>query len=45
MRQPAIVRVEHDEHTPTWRTLERLASAMDATVVVELRPLDLPQSA
>lgn len=40
MRQPAIARVERGEHVPTWRTLERLAEALNAELVVALVPIE-----
>lgn len=37
MRQPAIARLEADTHLPTWKTLERVAAALDAHVEVVLK--------
>ena len=36
MRQPAITRLENGHHVPTWRTLEKIASALDAKIEVDV---------
>ncbi len=36
-RQPIIARLEGGAHIPTWRTLNRVAKALGATVNVELK--------
>lgn len=35
-RQPIIARLEAGAHVPTWRTLDRVAKALDAKVDVTL---------
>jgi transcriptional regulator with XRE-family HTH domain len=35
-RQPIIARLEAGQHVPTWRTLERVAKALGASVQVSL---------
>lgn len=37
-RQSNIARLESDRHVPTWSTLERVASALDSQLCVELQP-------
>jgi transcriptional regulator with XRE-family HTH domain len=36
MRQPAITRLENGHHVPTWRTLTKIADALDAKIQVEV---------
>jgi len=38
MRQPAITRLENGHHVPTWRTLSKVADALDAHLVVSVVP-------
>ena len=38
MRQPAIFRLENGKHIPTWRTLVKVAQALDAEITVDLIP-------
>lgn len=40
LRQPVISRLEAGSHVPTWRTLERIAHALGASVLVRLVPED-----
>jgi len=34
VRQPAIVRIEQGQNVPTWRTLEKIANALNVKVNV-----------
>ena len=36
VRQPIISRIEKGTHIPTWRNLERISRALDATLSVDV---------
>lgn len=36
VRQPVISRIEAGTHVPTWRTLDRIAKALDASIFVDV---------
>lgn len=36
MRQPAITRLENGHHVPTWRTLSKIADALEMTFTVSI---------